>query len=756
MKSQRIQFGIVFICMTASLGGCAYAVDAYEPDDTTLANDEALAPEQIPPKTDVSPSPQIVDLCPNDPNKLEPGLCGCGNSDDNYQPVDSDGDGVVDCADACPFNAHKTQPLQSGCDVPDSDGDGFDDGVDFCPTNPNLHEQLNETLSYQANCLVDESQTFHVYAPQDLKYLPQTDNIQTIRLESDINLNARKLDLGEAPASCDLSLSSTLYFDPVTLDGNYHTLRNTTADGQRCALDNYLFESLNGASNLTLDLDYNGKMLAGLAKQGRGMFANVHYQGTFAFAGEVRNVGGLFNELSNCLLQNTTTQNAHFLIKDARFGAMAYSIDHCQFEMPTPMHIAELNTQGDASARVYGIAAKADTLSKVDLTIDTLSGIGAGIAGTCQQLSQSTIKIGKSDGAPALLDSIYAETDAGWSIQNVSVSLGDLRNAPVLLNNALATEMTPGKIADVTSTVTGRVTYDMPNALSGLFGAIELNSSQCQQNALLTIERLESRIPVVELNAPGAFGGIVSNISVTQPTTTYQLEYCQKTTPTYALILDQINSYITRIEHNAPTRVGGLLGGIENLSEDSNLVPACYLHKIMPSILIKNVLSFANIYTNKTILENVAQLAAYITQPAEQNLLYSINGKPDLWSPQANWPLPIWPVLSTQALVLAGDIQDTSNYTHRSERIIASLDTPSVQSYANFNYQDTFAYYYNNSANTLPDGITPIPIAQTNAMDAHVVTLQSYSSAWSLSQTRLPDNALIKIPYLKLTKNSGF
>jgi len=37
------------------------------------------------------------DGCPLDPNKIEPGICGCGVPDD-----DADGDGVPDCVDSCP------------------------------------------------------------------------------------------------------------------------------------------------------------------------------------------------------------------------------------------------------------------------------------------------------------------------------------------------------------------------------------------------------------------------------------------------------------------------------------------------------------------------------------------------------------------------------------------------------------------------------------------------------------------------------
>ncbi|NUP95561.1 MAG: thrombospondin type 3 repeat-containing protein [Planctomycetaceae bacterium] len=72
-----------------------------------------------------------VDGCPNDPLKTAPGLCGCGVSD-----VDSDGDGVANCLDGCPNDPLKTQPGVCGCGVADADfdGDGDLDCVDNCPT----------------------------------------------------------------------------------------------------------------------------------------------------------------------------------------------------------------------------------------------------------------------------------------------------------------------------------------------------------------------------------------------------------------------------------------------------------------------------------------------------------------------------------------------------------------------------------------------------------------------------------------------
>jgi hypothetical protein len=50
------------------------------------------------------------DACPYDPDKLEPGICGCGIAD-----TDSDGDGAADCIDGCPTDPDKTDPGACGC-----------------------------------------------------------------------------------------------------------------------------------------------------------------------------------------------------------------------------------------------------------------------------------------------------------------------------------------------------------------------------------------------------------------------------------------------------------------------------------------------------------------------------------------------------------------------------------------------------------------------------------------------------------------
>ncbi|MEY4831183.1 MAG: hypothetical protein RLZZ562_2979, partial [Planctomycetota bacterium] len=53
-----------------------------------------------------------LDLCPNDPNKLRPGQCGCGVAD-----TDTDSDGTADCNDGCPTVAGLLAPRTFFADV---------------------------------------------------------------------------------------------------------------------------------------------------------------------------------------------------------------------------------------------------------------------------------------------------------------------------------------------------------------------------------------------------------------------------------------------------------------------------------------------------------------------------------------------------------------------------------------------------------------------------------------------------------------
>ena len=74
------------------------------------------------------------DNCHIDPNKLEPGICGCGIAD-----VDTDGDGTPDCNDNCPDDPGKIEPGSCGCGIADvdTDGEGTLDCNDSCDDDPN-------------------------------------------------------------------------------------------------------------------------------------------------------------------------------------------------------------------------------------------------------------------------------------------------------------------------------------------------------------------------------------------------------------------------------------------------------------------------------------------------------------------------------------------------------------------------------------------------------------------------------------------
>ncbi len=78
------------------------------------------------------PTAENMDLCPFDPNKIAPGQCGCGVED-----IDTDGDTVPDCIDECPGDEGKKYPGTCGCGSSDgdSDGDTIIDCQDGCPTD---------------------------------------------------------------------------------------------------------------------------------------------------------------------------------------------------------------------------------------------------------------------------------------------------------------------------------------------------------------------------------------------------------------------------------------------------------------------------------------------------------------------------------------------------------------------------------------------------------------------------------------------
>ena len=77
------------------------------------------------------------DGCPNDPDKSEPGYCGCG-----FSETDTDNDGMPDCVDECDSDPDKTEAGICGCGISDADpdGDGFPICMDECPLDSSKQE----------------------------------------------------------------------------------------------------------------------------------------------------------------------------------------------------------------------------------------------------------------------------------------------------------------------------------------------------------------------------------------------------------------------------------------------------------------------------------------------------------------------------------------------------------------------------------------------------------------------------------------
>jgi hypothetical protein len=114
-------------CSILSPQVCDFEGGTYNGDDTTCEGDA---------DGDLIDG-ECGDGCPNDPDKTDPGICGCGTPDD-----DSDGDGVADCNDPCPQDNPDDTDGDGACDSDDpcpldnpddTDGDGVCDSDDPCP-----------------------------------------------------------------------------------------------------------------------------------------------------------------------------------------------------------------------------------------------------------------------------------------------------------------------------------------------------------------------------------------------------------------------------------------------------------------------------------------------------------------------------------------------------------------------------------------------------------------------------------------------
>jgi hypothetical protein len=135
----------------------------------------------------------VCDLCPTDPNKTNPGTCGCGIADtdsdgdsipdcidDCDNSIDSDGDGTYNCDELCDNDPNKTDPGTCGCGVAetdtdndgtkdcvetDDDNDGLPDGEEQGPNGNDPNYDGNDDGT--ADSLQDNVASFHTYDDQN-------------------------------------------------------------------------------------------------------------------------------------------------------------------------------------------------------------------------------------------------------------------------------------------------------------------------------------------------------------------------------------------------------------------------------------------------------------------------------------------------------------------------------------------------------------------------------------------------------------
>ena len=101
------------------------------------------------------------DACPFDPNKYDsPGECGCGNIErvigDEVRCLynidgDRDHDGVIDEEDECPDKPFKFLPGYCGCERYDLDKDN-DGALDFCEMLPGDDEHAFDDIVFPDEC----------------------------------------------------------------------------------------------------------------------------------------------------------------------------------------------------------------------------------------------------------------------------------------------------------------------------------------------------------------------------------------------------------------------------------------------------------------------------------------------------------------------------------------------------------------------------------------------------------------------------
>lgn len=301
----------------------------------------------------------VKTYCPYgcDETQLACTQCQTTCSDDGAYLLECQDNGVVwqkPCANGCRDGA---------CIQRDTDGDGVTDDEDACPYNGAVTDDSNK-----CDELLDENGTFSLYCAQNLlmmkNYLDQdaenrcmegtscnyVQQVKKVELKNDINL----ADLEGVAVSAEGGL---VYNDVIGLelydtefDGQQHRiyaekaknvepltltshLRSGT-DTQRYQVMGSLFDVIHNSTvkNLTLDYDVmNGRgVLANVVScSGAGEVAaisNIVVNGELDFEWQTQGVGGLVGEMSGILMQSTDNHvltTCDLIVSDLRIQHLA-------------------------------------------------------------------------------------------------------------------------------------------------------------------------------------------------------------------------------------------------------------------------------------------------------------------------------------------------------------------------------------------------------------------------------------------------
>ncbi len=253
----------------------------------------------------------IKDLCPDDSEKDNPGQCGCGIPE-----------GTCNEGDLCPDHPDKTVPGICGCDADDTDtdGDGIPDCIDKCPGNS---YKLNEDACDCDHVQVSMDDTSYCAIPVGTakEFVDIINGIADASLEvSSDTVYAVMRNINLADVLTDDTVWKPVAFKgKLTSGGNTpKTIAYTNTDGERLSLHCAetdescgLFGKLEGARihNVSLNLGVSGlNKIGGLAGIAEADTKLTSIQANTDITGAGSHVGGVVGYGTHISLSGITHQ----------------------------------------------------------------------------------------------------------------------------------------------------------------------------------------------------------------------------------------------------------------------------------------------------------------------------------------------------------------------------------------------------------------------------------------------------------------